>query len=343
MNGDGIGDLIIGAPEDVVPDVGEIYAGQSYVVFGSSGGFAASLDFSDLDGSNGFRLGGIDSSDQSGWSVSGAGDVNGDGIADLIIGARFADPDGVVSAGESYLVFGSSAGFAANLGLSDLDGSNGFRLDGIDGDSSGFSVSGAGDVNGDGIADLIIGAPSAGPDGNSGAGESYVVFGSTALGGPNDAPIAADDVVTASTTENVIDLFADNGFGIDFDPDLDSLEISAINGTPVVIGDQVTLPAGLTLEIDAAGKVIVTEAELLASRQEISTTFTYEVTDGRGRNVKRICADHLPEKCSRVLGSRWDQRLPHRRDRRWRSERRLRLQRGGCERRRDRGSHHWGA
>ena len=63
-------------------------AGESYVVFGSSGGFAASLDLSALDGSNGFRLDGIDAfDDESGWSVSGAGDVNGDGIADLIIGA----------------------------------------------------------------------------------------------------------------------------------------------------------------------------------------------------------------------------------------------------------------
>ena len=64
----------------------------------------------------------------SGISVAGAGDVNGDGIDDLIIGA----PDAVSDAGESYVVFGSAAGFGASLDLAALDGTNGFRLDGID-------------------------------------------------------------------------------------------------------------------------------------------------------------------------------------------------------------------
>ena len=70
--------------------------------------------------------------DHSGCSVAGAGDVNGDGIDDLIIGAPCADPGGRYDAGESYVVFGSAAGFAASLDLAALDGSNGFRLDGID-------------------------------------------------------------------------------------------------------------------------------------------------------------------------------------------------------------------
>ncbi len=71
-------------------------------MFGKASGFAASLDLATLDGANGFRLDGIDTNDSSGISVASAGDVNGDGFADLIIGAYRADG----SAGESYVVFG---------------------------------------------------------------------------------------------------------------------------------------------------------------------------------------------------------------------------------------------
>ena len=87
------------------------------------------LNVADLDGTNGFILGGIDSYDNSGRSVSSAGDVNGDGFDDVIIGAFLGDPNGNVNAGESYLVFGAAGGFTPSLSLAALDGTNGFRLD----------------------------------------------------------------------------------------------------------------------------------------------------------------------------------------------------------------------
>ncbi len=169
VNGDGLADLIVGAP--FADPQSEMNAGESYIVFGRSGGDP--VDLENL-GSGGFRIEGIDASDLSGRSVSGAGDVNGDGYADLIIGAHAADTMGNTDAGESYVVFGKSDGETVNLG--DL-GSAGFRIDGIDAyDQSGGSVAGAGDVNGDGLADLIVGADRATGGGNSSAGESYVIF-----------------------------------------------------------------------------------------------------------------------------------------------------------------------
>ena len=71
------------------------------MVFGTTEGFAATFDLETLDGSNGFVLDGIDEYDISGRSVAGAGDVNGDGIDDLIVGAFRGDPNDVDGAGET--------------------------------------------------------------------------------------------------------------------------------------------------------------------------------------------------------------------------------------------------
>ena len=173
VNGDGLADVVIGAPAG--PGRNTVFGGASYVVFGASGGFAPSLNLSALNGVNGFRLEGAGSFGQAGISVASAGDVNGDGFADVILGSPLSDL--------SSVVFGAAGGFAPSIALSALNGSNGFRLVGpasLGGDQTGISVATAGDVNGDGFADVIIGASEAGTNGRNFAGRAYVVFGASA-------------------------------------------------------------------------------------------------------------------------------------------------------------------
>jgi hypothetical protein len=117
-------------------------------------------------------LNGAATGDESGWSVASAGDVNGDGLADVIVGAPTADPSLASDAGSSYVIYGTAS--PSDVNLASL-GSGGFRIDGaVAGDLSGHSVASAGDVNGDGRADVIVGAPLANPSSRSGAGSSYL-------------------------------------------------------------------------------------------------------------------------------------------------------------------------
>jgi len=195
VNGDGFDDLFVGAPS---AGPNGAASGSSYVVFGKATGFSAAINLSSLNGSSGFRLDGMAKFDRLGVSVSTAGDVNGDGFDDVIVGANFADPNGVNS-GSSYVVFGKTSGFSAAMDLSTLDGNNGFRLDGARRDSSGSSVSNAGDVNGDGFDDVIVGTDFADPNGLS-SGSCYVVFGKAS---------------GFSATMNLSNLDGNNGFRLD--------------------------------------------------------------------------------------------------------------------------------
>ena len=177
INGDGYSDLFIGANRYL----GGAGKGRSYVVFGGPGvGGSGIFNLSSLTGSNGFKLDGENNVDNSGYSVAVIGDMNGDGHADLLIGA-YGYLSGS-SKGRSYVVFGGpGVGSSGVISLSNLTGVNGFKLDGENpGDQSGASVGTAGDINGDGYADLVIGADAY--PGHNNKGRSYVVFGGPGVG-----------------------------------------------------------------------------------------------------------------------------------------------------------------
>ena len=217
INGDGFADLVVGADDG---NDGGQNAGVAYVVFGRASGFGQVapdntskrvLNLTTLNAEQGFIIKGAASNDYTGFSVAAAGDVNGDGFADLIVGAPYGD-DGGRDAGQAYVVFGGAAGFGVAdatgrmvIDLATLGAAQGFIIQGdVLRDRAGLSVSSAGDVNGDGFADLIVGAPS-GDDAGLRAGEAYVVFGRAGgIGVVDGAGRQVIDLTTLSPAQGFI-------------------------------------------------------------------------------------------------------------------------------------------
>ena len=276
INGDGLADLIVGA--DGGHDGGNS-AGEAYIIYGkagtgsqfgkaviSNGKTRQVLDTTSLALADGFILQGDATFDALGRSVSGAGDINGDGFDDLIVGAYEGD-DGEDSAGEAYIIYGK-AGTGSQFGkevisngqtrqvldTTNLASAAGFIIQGdAEDDGLGRSVSGAGDINGDGLADLIVGA-SGGDDGGMDAGEAYVIYGKAGTQFGEAVTISintsdSDNHMTTTITDvpapagsvvrQVLDITkfkSTDGFILQGDAEIDNLGVS-VSGAGDVNGD----------------------------------------------------------------------------------------------------------
>ncbi len=156
VNGDGFADVLVGAW------CYNSYRGKAYVYHGSALGLTPAFDWS---------APGANADDRFGFSVATAGDVNSDGYSDVLVGAWGYDVDGMSDAGAAYLFPGTGAGLSPIPYWSALGESPGSRL--------GWSVSTAGDVNGDGFDDILVGARGY----STSRGKAYLYHGSaTGLG-----------------------------------------------------------------------------------------------------------------------------------------------------------------
>jgi hypothetical protein len=160
VNGDGFADLIVGAESGAIAGASGA-TGTITVLNGSPSGLLTNLTA---------VIAGTSAAGQFGGSVAGAGDVNGDGYADVIVGAYQSAPGGRASAGTATVFLGSASGLRAAPHRV-LEGA-------LAGDWFGFSVAGAGDVNGDGFADVIVGAYGADNEAGTNAGSASVYLGS---------------------------------------------------------------------------------------------------------------------------------------------------------------------
>ncbi|GAL83924.1 hypothetical protein CHU_0768 [Sporocytophaga myxococcoides] len=155
LNGDGFDDIAIGSQEQ--NNTGFKLGGTAYIIFGSNKPFASTFDLSSLDGTNGFIVQGIAVDERRGRVVKGLGDVNNDGIDDIVIGSEGS---------KHIILYGKKSRFPASIIAIDINGTNGFIID-----QSGINeITGAGDVNGDGISDIILGQA-------HWSGQTWVIFG----------------------------------------------------------------------------------------------------------------------------------------------------------------------
>ena len=171
MNGDGLGEAVVGTDFADNPTAGDGSAGSAWVVFGKSSNSGVAL--ASL-GSAGFRIDGQKAGDQAARSLASVGDVNNDGKPDVAVGALFADNNSRSNSGSSYVVYGTGSTGTVSLGSL---GAAGFRIDGAAPDDNiGRSVGSGGDFNADGRPDVATSGEFADNNGAN-SGSVYIVFG----------------------------------------------------------------------------------------------------------------------------------------------------------------------
>jgi hypothetical protein len=286
VNQDGVDDYFLAAPGVTTSAPGTI--GQVYLIFGRSGGLPAEFDLQTLNGTNGYRLDGVQLGEGTGIFGSGAGDVNYDGFPDLAIGATNADPSvDRVDAGQTYVVYGGLAHLAAldladgttdgRITLAALDGAHGFTINGaLAGRHTGV-VSAAGDVNGDHADDLVITTNFSYP----GPGMVYVVFG-------RDSTLRN----TFPATFELSSLNGSNGFVVPGPFGPNSSSVGSVGGGGDVNGDGIGDLVIGALYVNLPNKENAGQAYVIFGRTSFPASFAISSLNGNNGFTVNGSADH---------------------------------------------------
>jgi len=199
VDGDGISDIVVGAPG--ADNRSHNTGGNAYIIRGSAD-VDTEIDLKFPPSDSVVVLEGATPGDQLGFSVSNAGDVNGDGIDDFIVGAPGAvstdpihhEPD----TGRAYIIYGSP-NLPPTIDVSSLGSAGITMIGGQEDGRFGSAVSGAGDFNGDGYGDVLVGAPNEEHNQNGDAGAAYLILGGPSLSSWMDFSTAQSGVAVFKT------------------------------------------------------------------------------------------------------------------------------------------------
>lgn len=313
-------------------------AGKVYAVFGRLA--SGTVDLANL-GDRGFtitgsaaptallqpgaRLFGTSIGGQSAAELAPAGDVNGDGLADIVVGSPLETANGQTGAGAAYVIFGKAN--TAPVATAAL-GSGGFAITGAAADhQTGYAVAMVGDVNQDDLSDIAITAPGANASGRTDAGSAYIVYGKSEASTVNVGALGAEQGLTIRG--NTGDALGNSIAGLG-DTDGDNIEDLALGGSKTYVVRNQDAPTDIDLSAtdlayqavpsaaDAAAKAVVTPggdlnadgmADMVAGYPNANGAI-YALLSQEGRDVRTqpVLMDTMPgEQGSRIAGSASEQ------------------------------------